>query len=115
VVTLTFLLARVISPDPTNLFVQPQSDAATRAAVRHSLGLDQPREHQPGCHGFRDVSLDLRRDGHQRQDRADGSDLGRRPVGVRPAWLLVRLARLGDVVEADGLLGLPVDLGRSAA
>lgn len=32
------------------------------------------------------------------------------PVGVRLAWLLVRLARLGDVVEDDGALGLPVNL-----
>jgi ABC-type dipeptide/oligopeptide/nickel transport system permease component len=48
VVTLTFILARVVSPDPTNLFVQPQSDAATRAAVRHSLGLDQPLWSQYG-------------------------------------------------------------------
>jgi len=48
VVTLTFILARVVSPDPTNLFVNPQSDAATRAAVRHSLGLDQPLWSQYG-------------------------------------------------------------------
>jgi peptide/nickel transport system permease protein len=42
VVTLTFILARIVSPDPTNLFVSPQSDAATRAQVRHQLGLDKP-------------------------------------------------------------------------
>lgn len=38
--------------------------------------------------------------------------LARDPVGVRLAWLLVRLARLGDVVEDDGWLGLPVSLNR---
>jgi CRP-like cAMP-binding protein len=41
--------------------------------------------------------------------------LARDPVGVRLAWLLVRLARLGgavedDAVEDDGALGLPVSL-----
>jgi len=38
VVTPTFLLARVISPDPTNLIVQPQSDAVTgqRCGTRRS-------------------------------------------------------------------------------
>jgi peptide/nickel transport system permease protein len=40
VVTLTFLLARVVSPDPTNLYVSPQADEATRAIIRHNLGLD---------------------------------------------------------------------------
>jgi CRP-like cAMP-binding protein len=34
----------------------------------------------------------------------------RDPAGVRLAWLLVRLARLGDAVEDDGALGLPVNL-----
>lgn len=42
VVTFTFLLARVVSPDPTNLYVSPQADVATRAATRHLLGLDKP-------------------------------------------------------------------------
>lgn len=42
VVTLTFLLARVVSPDPTNLYVSPQADEATRAVERHLLGLDGP-------------------------------------------------------------------------
>jgi Crp-like helix-turn-helix domain len=36
--------------------------------------------------------------------------LARDPVGVRLAWLLVRLARPCDAVEDDGALGLPVDL-----
>ena len=34
VVTLTFLLARIVSPDPTNLYVSPQADLETRAAIR---------------------------------------------------------------------------------
>ena len=34
------------------------------------------------------------------------------PVGVRQARLLVRRARLGDGVEEDGWLGLPVNLSR---
>jgi CRP-like cAMP-binding protein len=38
--------------------------------------------------------------------------LARDPVGVRLAWLLVRLTRLGDAVEDEGWLGLPVDLSR---
>jgi hypothetical protein len=38
--------------------------------------------------------------------------LARDPVSVRLAWLLVHLARLGDVVEDDGWLGLPVNLSR---
>lgn len=40
VVTLTFFVSRVVSPDPTNLLVPPQADAATRAVVRAHLGLD---------------------------------------------------------------------------
>ena len=42
VVTLTFVLARIVSPDPSNLYVPPQSDAATRAHERALLGLDKP-------------------------------------------------------------------------
>src|SRR5438128_10040707 len=42
VVTLTFLLARVLAPDPTSLFVPPQADPATRAQVRERLGLGDP-------------------------------------------------------------------------
>lgn len=38
--------------------------------------------------------------------------LARDPVDVRLAWLLVYLARLGDTVEDDGSLGLPVNLSR---
>lgn len=38
--------------------------------------------------------------------------LARDPVDVRLAWLLVHLARLGDAVEEDGSLGLPVNLSR---
>jgi CRP-like cAMP-binding protein len=38
--------------------------------------------------------------------------LARDPVDVRLAWLLVYLARLGDDVEDDGSLGLPVNLTR---
>jgi ABC-type dipeptide/oligopeptide/nickel transport system permease component len=41
VVTLTFVLARIVSPDPTNLYVSPQADLQTRAAIRHNLGLDK--------------------------------------------------------------------------
>ena len=36
--------------------------------------------------------------------------LARDEVKVRLAWLLVRLARLGDIVEDDSWLGLPVNL-----
>lgn len=39
VVTLTFLLTRVFSGDPTNLFAQPTATAADRAAIRQRLGL----------------------------------------------------------------------------
>ncbi|MBM9465860.1 ABC transporter permease [Nakamurella leprariae] len=42
VVTLTFFLARVVSPDPTNLYVSPQADQATRDQVRAMMGLDKP-------------------------------------------------------------------------
>lgn len=41
VVTLTFVLARIVSPDPTNLYVSPQADLETRAAIRANLGLDK--------------------------------------------------------------------------
>lgn len=41
VVTLTFLLSRVVAPDPTSLLVPPQAGPAERAKVRHALGLDQ--------------------------------------------------------------------------
>ncbi|MCK9897841.1 ABC transporter permease [Frankia sp. AgB32] len=40
VVTLTFLMSRVVAPDPTTLLVPPQATQAHRAAVRHELGLD---------------------------------------------------------------------------
>jgi peptide/nickel transport system permease protein len=40
VVTVTFLLARVVSPDPTNLYVASDADEATRDIVRTRLGLD---------------------------------------------------------------------------
>jgi CRP-like cAMP-binding protein len=39
--------------------------------------------------------------------------LARDPAGVRLAWLPVHLARLGDAVEDDGSLGLPVNLSRA--
>ena len=42
VVTVTFLLTRVVSPDPTGLFVSPTADAAERAKVREALGLSNP-------------------------------------------------------------------------
>jgi peptide/nickel transport system permease protein len=42
VVTLTFFLARVVSPDPTNLYVSPQADQAVRDQVRALMGLDKP-------------------------------------------------------------------------
>jgi peptide/nickel transport system permease protein len=42
VVTLTFLLTRVFSGDPTNLFAQPTDTAADRAAIRQRLGLADP-------------------------------------------------------------------------
>ncbi len=41
VVTITFVLTRVVAADPTSLLVPPGADAATRAHVRHELGLDQ--------------------------------------------------------------------------
>lgn len=40
VVTVTFLLARVVSPDPTNLYVASDADEETRDIVRARLGLD---------------------------------------------------------------------------
>jgi hypothetical protein len=39
--------------------------------------------------------------------------LARDPVDVRLAMLLVYLARLGDDVEDDGSLGLPVSLSKA--
>lgn len=42
VVTLTFVLARIVSPDPTNLYVSPQADLATRNQVREAMGLNTP-------------------------------------------------------------------------
>jgi peptide/nickel transport system permease protein len=39
VVTLTFLLTRVFSPDPVDLFMQPSDTAADREALRQKLGL----------------------------------------------------------------------------
>lgn len=40
VVTVTFLLARVVSPDPTNLYVASDADEQTRDIVRARLGLN---------------------------------------------------------------------------
>lgn len=42
VVSITFLLTRVVSPDPTGLFVSPTADAAERENVRQALGLSDP-------------------------------------------------------------------------
>jgi peptide/nickel transport system permease protein len=42
VVTLTFLVARVLAPDPVELYVPPQADEQVRAEIRERLGLDQP-------------------------------------------------------------------------
>jgi ABC-type dipeptide/oligopeptide/nickel transport system permease component len=42
VVTLTFLISRVVSPDPTSLLVPPEASAEQRAEVRAQLGLDEP-------------------------------------------------------------------------
>jgi ABC-type dipeptide/oligopeptide/nickel transport system permease component len=42
VVTLTFVLVHVLSPDPTSLLVSPYASAAVRAKLRSSLGLSQP-------------------------------------------------------------------------
>lgn len=42
VMTITFFVGRVFSGDPTNLYAPPQADAALRAKVRASLGLDKP-------------------------------------------------------------------------
>jgi ABC-type dipeptide/oligopeptide/nickel transport system permease component len=39
VVTLTFLLTRVFSPDPVDLFMQPSDTQADREALRHKMGL----------------------------------------------------------------------------
>jgi ABC-type dipeptide/oligopeptide/nickel transport system permease component len=41
VMTITFFVGRVFSGDPTNLYSPPQADAALRAKVRASLGLDK--------------------------------------------------------------------------
>lgn len=47
VVTFTFVVARVVAPDPTGLLVPPGADAAARAHVRSALGLDRsvPRQY----------------------------------------------------------------------
>jgi ABC-type dipeptide/oligopeptide/nickel transport system permease component len=42
VVTLTFLLTRVFTPDPADLLAPPNATAAARAAVRARLGLSDP-------------------------------------------------------------------------
>jgi peptide/nickel transport system permease protein len=42
VMTITFFVGRVFSGDPTNLYSPPQADAALRAKIRASLGLDKP-------------------------------------------------------------------------
>jgi peptide/nickel transport system permease protein len=41
VVTATFILARIVSPDPTNLYVASDADEATRDIVRARLGLNE--------------------------------------------------------------------------
>ncbi len=42
VVTITFLLTRVVTPDPTGLFVSPTADATERENVRQAMGLGDP-------------------------------------------------------------------------
>lgn len=54
VITLTFVITRVVAPDPTNLFLgssgngfaSAQAEGVERAKVRASLGLDQSLPHQ---------------------------------------------------------------------
>lgn len=41
VVTLTFLVARVLAPDPVELYVPPQADQRLRDEIRERLGLDE--------------------------------------------------------------------------
>ena len=41
VVTLTFLVARVLAPDPVELYVPPQADQELRDQIRERLGLDE--------------------------------------------------------------------------
>jgi peptide/nickel transport system permease protein len=41
VVTFTFVVARVVAPDPTGLLVPPGATEQARTELRHSLGLDQ--------------------------------------------------------------------------
>jgi ABC-type dipeptide/oligopeptide/nickel transport system permease component len=42
VVTLTFLIARVLAPDPVELYVPLQADQQVREQIRKRLGLDKP-------------------------------------------------------------------------
>jgi CRP-like cAMP-binding protein len=74
--------------------------AVSRAAVRACLS-DRPQL-------WEGLAQDLIRRVGEDEERI--MRLARDPVGVRLAWLLVRLARLGDAVEDDGALGLPVNL-----
>ena len=74
--------------------------AVSRAAVRACLS-DRPRL-------WEWLAQDLIRQVVEDEERI--MRLARDPVGVRLAWLLVRLARLCDAVEDDGALGLPVNL-----
>ena len=74
--------------------------AVSRAAVRACLN-DRP-------YLWEGLAQDLIRRVAEDEERI--MRLARDPVGVRLAWLLVCLARLGDAVEDDGSLGLPVSL-----
>lgn len=76
--------------------------AVSRAAVRACLN-DRPQL-------WEWLAQDLIRRVAEDEERI--MRLARDPVRVRLAWLLVRLARLGDVVEEDDWLGLPVNLSR---
>ncbi len=42
VVTLTFVVARVLAPDPVELYVPPQADQQLREEIRERFGLDKP-------------------------------------------------------------------------
>jgi peptide/nickel transport system permease protein len=48
VVTLTFFISRVVSSDPTSLFMPPGAPESFRATIRASLGLDKPLLSQYG-------------------------------------------------------------------
>lgn len=48
VVTLTFLIGRVLAPDPVELYMPPQADQQTREEIRERLGLDEPLAVQYG-------------------------------------------------------------------